>query len=271
MISALIVSLVPLQEVALKGAPRTAAEHDAIYSKTTFPYRIEINTKSGQLQFLGVEHIYNPENPQFKSIESAWMDFKPDIALVESRTLTAFSSLIDAAKRGEPAFVVTLAKREGAEVRSLEPDFKVEGAALVAAESPERAHLFVTLRNYFSRRRTQPDIPDANIQLALALRASEYGISSRIKTVADLDELWSQDFPNHLNWRRVEERVMWPGEQHTYLNHLANVSNQLRDEHWAKTIVTSVRQGKRVFVVGGASHAINLEPVLQATLAEEFR
>ncbi|MFM9872644.1 MAG: hypothetical protein ACKVQS_04155 [Fimbriimonadaceae bacterium] len=270
MIAALFASYTFSQVVVLKGTPRTPAEHDAIYSKTTFPYIVEIETRAGHLLFLGTEHIYDPQNPQFGKIEESWQSFKPDIALIESRNLASSSSLNEAAKRGEPAFVATLAKQNGIKVSSLEPEPKVEGAALVAAETPERAHLFLTLRNYFSRRRTQPEIPDTTIQLALALRASEYGLTTKLKTVADLDALWKADFPELPNWRNARENVL-SGKGSTYLNHLANVSNQIRDDHWAKTIVSFVRQGKKVFVVGGASHAINLEPVLRATLAEEVR
>lgn len=193
--------------------------------------------------------------------------FQARYCLIESRTLTFNGSLEDAAKRGEPFFVLALAKQSKTDVGSLEPDPKVEGAALAASETSERAHLFLTLRNYFYKRRTQPNIGDANMQLSLAFRASEYGLASKLKTVADLDALWKADFPS-LDWRTVEEKVMWPGKEHTYLNRLANISNKIRDEHWAKTMVGLVRAGKRVFVVGGASHAICLEPILRETLAE---
>lgn len=69
--------------------------------------------------------------------------------------------------------------------------------------------------------------------------------------------------------RDIEERATWPGKEITYLNRLSNVSNDLRDEHWAKTMIDLVRIGKTVFAVGCASHVINLEPVLRATLESD--
>lgn len=253
---------VPDPSIMLKGKKRTSAEHDQIYPKTVVPYNLTI----GKLTFLGVHHTYDSNDPVLKKIEAAFNEAKPDVVLVEGRMTGYTGKLEDAAKRGEPYFVYVMAKKAGVPAYSLEPDAKTEGTALAKAESPERALMFLTLRGYQSRRRTQENVPDSTVQISLSFRAKEYGLECGLKSIADMDALWQKDFPNSPGWRKIEERDTWPGEEHTYLNRLSNVSNDVRDEHWAKTMVDLARKGKRVFVVGGLSHTINLEPVLRETL-----
>ncbi|MBX3118956.1 MAG: hypothetical protein KF784_07805 [Fimbriimonadaceae bacterium] len=258
----------PDPSIELKGTRRTSAEHDAIYPKTTFPYVLDLSQGKGRLLFIGVQHTSDPANPQFKNIEALWNEMKPDVALVESR-LRAFSgSLEDAVKRGEPYYIYGLAHRSGVPIYSLEPDAKAEGAALAKTETPERALMWITLRGYLSDRRNAGDkgVSDTIVGFMLSRRASEYGIQSGLKTLKDLDELWKKDFPDGPDWRKMDERMMWPGDEKTYLNRLANVANEVRDDHWARVMVDLVRKGKKVFAVGGASHTIIMEPVLRLTL-----
>ncbi len=258
----------PDPKIELKGNRLTGAEHDSIYPKTTFPYVLDLKANNGRLLFIGVQHTSDPSSPQLKKVEELWNEMKPDVALVESRLRPFSGKLEDAAKRGEPYFVYGLAHRAGAEIYSLEPEAKVEGAALAKAESPERALLWVTLRGYLTDRRNAGGKPVSDITVAFMIsrRATEYGLETGIKTLKDFDAQWAKDFPNGPDWRTMDEKMMWPGEEKSYLNHLANVANEVRDEHWAKTMVDLTRKGKKVFAVGGASHTIILEPVLRATL-----
>lgn len=259
----------PDPTIQLKGSPRSSAEHDAIYPKATFPYILDLKLDKGRLTFIGVKHTSDPSDPQLKKLEELWNDIQPDVALIESRLRPFSGKLEDAVKRGEPYFVYGLAHRAGVQLYSLEPEAKVEGAALAKAESPERALLWVTLRGYLTDRRNAggKPVPDITVAFMIGRRAAEYGIDSEIKTLKDFEAQWAKDFPNGPDWRTMDDRMMWPGEEKSYLNHLANVANQVRDDHWAKTMVDLARKGKKVFAVGGASHTIIMEPVLRATLA----
>jgi hypothetical protein len=258
----------PDPEIVLKGKRRTDAEHDEIYQKTQFPYVLQLERGDGRLTFVGPQHTYDPADLQLKKIEELWDEAKPDVALVESRVTDYSGKPDEAAKRGEPYFVLVLARKNNVDVYSLEPEATVEGAALAKAESPGRALLFLTLRGYMSNRRTRGEVADGLVQFMIARRAKEYGLECGLKTVADMDAMWRKDFPDLPDWRKIDERATWPGEERTYLNRLSNVANAVRDNHWAKTIVDLVRKGKRVFAVGGASHTIILEPVLRETLKE---
>lgn len=252
--------------IVLKGVKRTSPQHDEIYQKTTFPYVLRLEKGEGKLTFIGPQHIYDPADPQLKKIEELWQEAQPDVALVEGRVTDYTGKPEEAAKRGEPYFVLVLARQSNVDIYSLEPESKVEGAALAKAETPQRALLFLTLRGYISNRKTRGPVADSLVQFMIARRAKEYGLECDLKTVADMDAMWKKDFPDKPDWRQIEERDTWPGEEHTYLNRLSNVANDVRDEHWAKTMIDLVRKGKRLFAVGGASHVINLEPVLRETL-----
>lgn len=259
----------PGTHIELKGAKRTSAEHDVIYGASKFPYILDFRAGKGRLIFIGVKHTYDPTDPQLKIIKEMWHQAKPDVALVESRVSAYKGNPEDVAKRGEPYFVLALARTHGVDIFSLEPSALAEGNALAKAESKERALLFLVIRGYQSYMRTNSEMSDFMVNIMIARRSIEYGLECDLKTVADLEAMWKKDFPQKGAWREIEERATWPGKEITYLNRLSNVSNDVRDEHWAKTMVDLVRKGKTVFAVGGASHVINLEPVLRVTLESD--
>lgn len=255
----------PDESIRLQGDRRTKREHDEIYARNEFPYIV----RQGTLLFVGAQHSYTLDHPQLDKIRSLWNEFKPDVALIEGRITGYQGDLEKAALRGEPYFVYALATKAGVPTYTLEPPAKVEGAALAKAEGAEKALFYITLRGYLSRKRTQSNIPDSVVQLMLTRRAMDYGLVCDLKTVEQMDARWKQYNLAIGDWRQIEERETWPGEEKTFLNRLANLANLARDDHWAKTMVDLVRKGKRVFAVGGASHAIHLEPVLKASLKSE--
>lgn len=257
----------PSTSIDLRGERRTSAEHNAIYAKRNFPYVVDLRSGKGRLVFLGVTHTNDPQDPQFVQLRTRWDEVRPTVALVEGRPTLHRGRLEDAAKKGEPAYVTALAARDGCRVLSLEPPMLSHGAALAAFENPDRVLTFLVLNGFVSDRRIEGKAPtDVMVNFMLLRRAKDYGLTTSIRSTDDLDALWGKDFPMSPNWRQVKEEALWPSPGGTYLNRLARESNIVRDNHWARSMVDLVRSGETVFAVGGASHAIILEPVLRETL-----
>jgi hypothetical protein len=80
-----------------------------------------------------------------------------------------------------------------------------------------------------------------------------------------IDAMWARDFPNEKDWREISDEWGLPG----YLADIASDANLARDEHLGEVIVHLVRQGERVFVITGSSHAVKLDGPLRSVLESD--
>jgi hypothetical protein len=133
--------------------------------------------------------------------------------------------------------------------------------ALAERHSKEKVALFLVLRPYFSNlRHGKPASPEKFVEEFLG-RAADPAVEGSIHSVADIDRIWSRDFPNGPNWRDVSDEHALPG----YLQTISDDSSGFRNRHLLRTIVTLSAKGERVFVAAGSSHAVVLEPAVRAT------
>lgn len=255
-------------KVDLPGAMLTSEQHDARYKALGKGlYVLHWKAKSGELMYVGSEHSNDPRDQQFATIEKLWEAFKPDIAFFEGRGSGTFSSRDNAVRQtGEPGLVRFLAKRDGKELLSFEPTVEDETAPLARRFDKRDLVVKMVLTGYFSDRRARP-VPDWQVEMGLKRRQTQAGLGKVFENLADMDKYWKEKYVGLGDWRTASETVVWPGKEHTVLNAIANLSNQVRDEHMMRTVVDLMGKGRRVFVVVGRSHVLNQEPVLRAALA----
>lgn len=76
----------------------------------------------------------------------------------------------------------------------------------------------------------------------------------------DIDQAWSEYFPEGPDWREVSDEVSLPG----FLEKMD--ANPARDQHLFNSLIELVNNGERVFVIAGSSHAVKLEKAIHSTI-----
>jgi hypothetical protein len=227
------------------------------------PYIVEAANNTGAVLLFGAEHTSDPNDPQIPQIKSRWKEFKPTVALVESRLGFLFRWTMDPLRRyGEAGLVLDLAKSEGIPFYTWEPVFEEEISWMLKKYPRQQVGLFYVLRPFFGANRQRMEDPDGFVQNTIEQRTRRRGLEGSIRNVAEIDSIWGADFPGMVNWRDTSDVYGWPG----YLNVMAAESNAYRDEHFIRVILDLVRKGHRVFAVAGSSHAVKLDEALKTAI-----
>jgi len=256
------------EKIELAAPILTSEEYGSLIDTHPRPYIVEIESQNGgALLLYGSEHTQDPNDPQIADILNRWNNFHPTIALVESRLgffVEGFQNPIT--KYGEMGLVFSLAKKDNISTYTWEMPRELEIQYVMEKYQKEQVALFYILRPYFSNLRYgKPDDPDAVAIDYINERRDYPGIESVITSVEQIDAIWQRDFSDESDWRDTSDQFGLPG----YLDEIAIRSNEVRDEHFVRVIVDLVQKGERVFAIAGSSHAVKLEPALQATFPSE--
>ncbi len=171
--------------------------------------------RSGDVVVFGAAHTRDPADPQIGAIDRAWAELDPTVALVEGRLGFLAPGFMDPVEHyGESGHVVARAKDDDCDVYS-------------------------------------GDMPESFVEEFLG-RAADPAVAGAIDDVADIDRIWTRDFPDGPDWRDVSDEHGLPG----YLQEVSDASNDLRNRHLVRTALDLAGRGERVFVVAGSSHAV---------------
>ena len=230
------------------------------------PYIYRLKGDKGEVYVLGIDHTVDPEDRQIDSVEKAWEEFQPDVLLVEGRLGFLLGGLQDPVKNyGEGGKAVSLAKRDEVEFYTWEPQKQDEVNMMLQRFPAKKVAMFYSLRPYLSNFRFgKPEDPDATLKDYIESRTDYNGIRGEITSVAEIDSIWTADFPKEKDWRDSTDEYGWP---EGYLADMAAYSNELRNIHMINAILDLMNQGKKVFITMGSSHAYRIEN----TLKEEIR
>lgn len=231
------------------------------------PYIFHLENQTGEVYVLGIDHTKDAKNPQMDSITRIWNEFQPDVLLVEGRLGFLFELFQDPVEvYGESGKALSLAKKDGVEFFTWEPNKQDEVDMMLQYYSPEKVAFFYSLRPYLSNFRFgKPGNPEEVMQKYIDSRTDQDGIRGSIKSVSQMDSIWSKDYPNEKDWRDSSDQYGWPSG---YLSEMAGYSNQVRDLHMCSAILELTEQGKKVFVTMGSSHAFRIEETLKHEFAK---
>lgn len=256
--------------VTLTGEFRAYADHGAARggNEGAYVYRISNAANGGEALIFGSIHSNRPDDPQMDRIAAAWAAFGPGAALTETTLRLHLGGREGAIRRmGEFGLLASLARRDGVPVASLEPAWDVEIAGVRRRFEKREAAAFYFLRVFVSERgdRTGEDL-DGLASHLLAKRAGRPGLEGSFGALDEFDAWWEARLAGELGpWRSIPAEELWPREEGSVLSLVAFEANRARDEHFAALIVDAVGRGECVFVLVGASHALTLEPVLEAS------
>jgi hypothetical protein len=229
------------------------------------PYIYTLKKNKGSITVLGIEHTFDPHDPQIDSIQKYWETTKPTVALVEGRLGFLFQGIQDpVATHGEGGKLIRLAKKEGIPFYSWEPDREEEVQALLKKYPAKQLALFYSLRPYFSSFRFgKPADPNASLQQYIDERTAVKGLKGEILTVGQVDSIWQKDFPSLPDWRNTSDEYGWP---RGYLNEIFNASNLYRDQHLCSILLELAEKDEQVIVTMGSSHAFRIRQALESEM-----
>lgn len=261
---------VPRYEATLPDAETTllildASAYEELMSVHARPYVFEVRASSGGAAVVfGAEHTKNPEDAQFEQIRARWAELQPTVALIESDLGMLFPAFMDPVREfGEVGMVHALAREANIQTFSWEPpDERVVASAIAQGFTTQQVALRWVLGPYFSNRRFgQPADPIAFVADTFDERIRLPALDGALSDVSQIDEAWSEEFPDGPDWRDVSDEFGLPG----FLG--AIDLNAVRDQHLVACIADLLKQGERVFVIAGSSHAVKVEPAVR-TLVE---
>jgi len=244
----------------------------------TTPYLVEITRPSQSLLFYGSEHTNNPTHPQFQDIEERWNRFvtstSEPIALVEGRFDEVSESetndrTTSITNGGEAQFLVHLARKDGVEVDSPEPDRVWEANELAKEFGRDNVvfYYFIRQMGWWNRFTEKPDIQtEANKMLQLMEKSYQWDdVDFSTERMAAIH---AELFDKPLAWDDTKwvYDITTPTPQDYITNELARRSGELRDDYILKQITDYWQAGKSPFLVFGSAHAIRLEPALRKVL-----
>ncbi|MFO0835867.1 MAG: hypothetical protein U0638_12915 [Phycisphaerales bacterium] len=261
----------PADGITIRG---TIADHDSRvgllgpddpYVLHIVPDRAAPPVARGELVYFGSLHSKDPEHPQQGELRRVWEKFRPTVALVEGR----MSFFVGTPRQGigvfgEGATVYSMARHDGIPLYTLEPPLEIELAALQECGDRTQVAMFRVLNGYISARRGG-EVSNFKIRRLLSKRAAP--LTDALPDIAALDAYFAAQFPQSPAWRDMPEQAMWPSPGGTWLNAMARRSNQVRDDHFVRSLVDLVNRGERVLAIAGRSHTVVWEPVLMESLS----
>lgn len=229
-----------------------------IASEAKEPYIVHAQIGKGEITIVGVHHTRNPKDPSLAKVVKAWKDAKPAVAFVEGRPSGPLAAINPVAKFGEDGLVAKLARSDYVPTLTWHLRQEDIAPALLKRFKPRQVALFMIGSKYFADFRFgKPSDPDS-VLTDLIGSHSDLTLKDEIKTVADYDRIWKQDFPGAKDWRYTSDQYGLPG----YLEEIALYSRQIRDIHLINLALGRARDGERVFAICGMNHATRIKPML---------
>jgi hypothetical protein len=240
----------------------TFAEYAAIRHPT--PYVVDVRHDGRRLVLFGAQHSSDPAAPMFDQIETAFTQLAPAFALHEGTPPAVEPEREIAIRRhGEAGLVRHLAARVGIATASLDIPLADEAGILRREIAQGDALVFLVVRQLasFNRKTARMDF-DVYFGEFFELIAPALDIAAIDWDMIDREH-------RRLLGRPLIARQVTATETNPMLNdlptqHIARLSNRLRDEHILGQLLAALTAHERVFATIGVSHAVMLEPALRA-------
>lgn len=238
-------------------------------------YVLEIQQADQCMLFYGSCHATDVEHPEFQDMEERWQKFitkwPQPVALVEGNFDQApFDETVDAEEAikagGELEFLVHLARKDGIELASPEPDRA--GEANEVAKSFDRSTVaffyFIRQIGAWISMHKKPGIRAEATRL-LGIMKETYQWDDIDLSIEAMEAIHQQLFGKALPWDDGEwiDTIVTPATTDFVTNEIARTSGEVRDEHILDQIIGYWKAGKSPFIVFGSAHAIRLEPALR--------
>ena len=238
--------------------------------KFEVPYVFEIAKADKKLVYIGVRHLYLPEDKQFSVIKQKFYEFTQlpgdKIVLVEGgNNWPTFPTVEETIQKyGEAAYATFLAKEAGLSFNTPEPEFADSLASLRGTYNIEQIsyHWVATYGLHYSKIADKPS-QDEYIQNRILKKLAR--VSDKYKTVDDVKNLHKKLFDTELdlNEQKFFYDLVDPSQNNSIYNEMSRAEDVIRDSTIVKNILDYWNRGCSVFIVYGSAHAVNQERALK--------
>lgn len=236
------------------------------------PYFLVVEAPGQRLYFCGFSHCYDPLNPAFDLLEAFWRRFSESseggstVLVLEGGVAPQLSSKKDAIlKYGENGLMVHLANNEVGQVVSPDRESGKEIVECLLRLFDSRQVFYYHLAAVIAQWHRQViEVPfEEYIQPFLDSERVLLGDDSLSYTLEELEQIHEEIFgqPFDVSDESFFVRVTDPTVANpTDINEVAIASSQLRDAVVVREVLLNWEEGRSVFVVFGATHAVMQAP-----------
>lgn len=255
-----------------------------IYNKTehSVPYTYIIEKNNQYLFYFGSRHTYDQNHPQFEEIRNFWKVFLDrtkninTVVLVEGGRRPVLETEEEAIKiGGEMHFVTFLASKSDIFTISPEPnDCERFQVLLKAGFSKEEIiyHEFARVCYQWNQIQEKVDF-EKYINEYLAADAEQSGWRDFSFTIDNMKQIQKKLFGTEfdINDKQFFYDIINPTTEKSVINRISRWDDdEFRDLHILEQIEKIWKEGKNVFVIYGASHAVRHEPVIRDFIENKF-
>jgi len=222
-------------------------------------WEVLLETSKGSLQYIGAEHVDEPNHQQFVYIQGKWNSFTPTLAFYEGpdRGIAA-SDTLTIQKFGESGYVRYLAQKAGIPTKSLEPPISDLYTYLVSKHPQTTVDMYM-LSKEAMRLRTRKDLGKeqltTEIKNMLSIVSKMLGRETAIQSIDQLAEVFEQQFGKEIAWWQAPASWFDPqSKENRITNELAVLSTEYRNVYMVKVLSEYVMKGEKVFAVVGRNH-----------------
>lgn len=240
------------------------AEYGALRHPT--PYVVDVESRKSRLLLFGGRHCSDPADPMFDRIESAFAELQPAFALHEGTPPAVEADREIAIRRHcETGLVRYLAARAGIATASMDIPLADESRLLRSKIGMAETLVFLVVRQLasFNRKTARPDF-DVYFADFFDLIGPGLGVPAIDWALIEKEHL--RILGRLLSVERVTAFETDPMRDELPTQHVARLSNRLRDEYMLRRLLAATAEHGRVFATVGVTHAVMLEPALRAGL-----
>lgn len=251
----------------------TMEEYNKMRHKT--PYVFSLSSGKQFLFYFGCEHTRDSQNGQFSKIEGFWSDFlnktnkQNCLVFIESVPLPKIMGEREEIIKeyGERGFMVWLTEKE--KIPFHHPEIRIgEEAEILAKSFPKKLIIyFFFIRSVQSWiRGNAPDDFEAILERAANACRQRISWQDVSCSVEDMKKIHEEIFGESLSLknRKNIDRAPVPIYYDSIINEIARKSSHIRNVRVLEEIEKFWREGKNLFILYGASHAVMQEVAIKS-------
>lgn len=265
--------LIKADEQQKKYALMTYEEYTGIRHEAPYMFSSEKNNQ--HIYYFGANHSRDPNNAQFPILEAFWQEFldvtdgKNCAVLVEG-ALRTIGTTKEACSDEEGCLITFLASEKNIPVFCPEPRKSYAVRKLLKNYPIEHiAYMDFAQANYSAHHKKEV-APDINLTLFAEFILEDFTrffkqcFYDREFTLDMIKAVHREIFNNELDIDDKEffYNICNPVVGTTVINKICRANSIIRDKHIIKYIEALLGQGKNIFAVYGATHAVMQEPAL---------
>ncbi|ROR28219.1 hypothetical protein EDD66_105158 [Mobilisporobacter senegalensis] len=226
-----------------------------------------LTSQNKSLLWFDIVHSNNPHDIMFNDIEIKFVEFSPDLVLVEGGYNSFEGNRDTAIANGESAFAAFLAKQNEIAVDDIEPPFSKQIEYLQTKYPPDEILAMYLIRQIGSMELMEEDIDfdldtfllnETRFFIENGLNYSATDLNSILKTVnMYLPQRISKD-----NWRNLKVYRVY-GKENGILYSVYNDTVNYRNTYLVEYIKEKMEQYDKIFIIMGGQHLLDTKQQLE--------